>query len=108
MPEFTDPQTGGPRSQGASALQSPPAAGGGDEPLAGLFHMSTTAGRGTQEYVAINHTAVAAFLLGLGSLSALAHPILLLVPVAAFVCAIVAVRQINRSNGTQTGKGWAL
>lgn len=109
MPDLTDPSTG---ERQATAKQTgpaqEPAAGAGDDPLAKLYHMSTTAGRGSQEYVAINHTAVAAFLLGLGSLAALIHPLLLLIPVAALVCSVLAVWQINRSNGTQAGKGLAI
>jgi hypothetical protein len=79
--------------------------GEGPDPLAKLHHMSTTAGLGTQEYVAINPVAVAAALLGLASALALLDNILLVIPVAAVICSIVALRQIQNSNGTQTGKG---
>ena len=66
--------------------------------------MSTTAGLGTQEYVAINPVAVVAALLGLASVLALLDNILLVVPLAAIICSLVALRQIQNSNGTQTGK----
>lgn len=67
--------------------------------------MSTTAGLGTQEYVAINPVAVAAALLGLASALSLLDNILLVVPIAAIICSLIALKQIKNSNGTQTGKG---
>src|SRR5687767_1908080 len=94
MPELTGPTTDA-RADGAEAFPN-------------LYHMSATAGRGTQEYVAINQTAVAGFLLGLGSLLALVHPILLLVPLAAVVCAIISMRQVRLSNGTQTSRAQGI
>ena len=75
------------------------------DPLAKLHHMSTTAGLGTTEYVAINPMAVASILLGLASALALLDNILLIIPIAAIVCSVIAMRQISNSNGTQTGKG---
>ena len=75
------------------------------DPLAKLHHMSTTAGLGTTEYVAINPMAVASILLGLASSLALLDNILLVVPIAAIICSFIAMRQIRNSNGTQTGKG---
>ena len=77
------------------------------DPLAKLYHMSTTAGVGTQEYVAINSTAIAALILGFGSVLALLHPVLLVIPIAAAVCAVFAFIQIRDSNGTQTGRALA-
>lgn len=84
-----------------------PSPTGGADPLAHLYHMSTTAGVGSQDYVAINPTSIAALLLGLGSAVVVLGDILLLVPVIGAVCAIVALVQIGRSNQTQTGKGLA-
>ena len=78
------------------------------DPLAGLYHMSTTAGGGTQDYVAINPTAIAALILGLGSVLAMFTDILLVIPLAGLVCAVVALVQIRGSNGTQAGKGLAI
>jgi hypothetical protein len=57
------------------------------------------------DYVAVNIAAVWAMLLGVGSSLALVDPYLLLIPIVAIVFAIVALRQIQNSNGTQTG-GW--
>lgn len=77
------------------------------DPLANLYRMSTTAGVGSQEYVAINSTAIAALILGLGSVLVIVHPMLLVVPVAGVICAVLAFVQIRNSNGTQTGRGLA-
>ncbi|MGH7214401.1 MAG: DUF4190 domain-containing protein [Tepidisphaeraceae bacterium] len=76
----------------------------GADPFAHLHTMSTTAGVGTQEYVAVNSPSVAAILLGLASGLALLNPILLVIPIIGVVTAIVALRQIRDSNGTQTGR----
>ena len=76
--------------------------------LASLKKMSTTAGMGSQEYVAVNPLAVAALLLGVASLLVFVHDVLLLIPLAGVVCAIIAWRQIRNSNGTQTGRLMAL
>jgi len=90
--------------QGPAANGGPPyAPGDGPDPLAKLYHMSTTAGVGTQEYVAINPTAVAALILGLASVLALLSNVMLVLPLAALVCGIVAIHQIRNSNQTQTG-----
>jgi len=79
-----------------------------DAHLAKLHRMSTTAGVTNAGYVAVNHTAIAAALLGLVSALAFFGWLLLIVPVVGIVFAIVAIRQINDSSGTQTGKGLAL
>jgi hypothetical protein len=89
--------------QSAVAGSSPDAG----DPLARLYHMSATAGVGTQEYVAINPTAVASLILGFGSILVLLSSMLLVIPVAGLICGIIAVIQIRRSNGTQTGMGLA-
>jgi hypothetical protein len=81
--------------------QAPPA---GDDPLAHLHKMSTTAGLGSGDYVAVNGTAVFALILGLFSFLAFFSEMLLIVPLACLVTSIVAIRQINRSYGTQTGR----
>jgi hypothetical protein len=82
-------------------------AGPADDPLASLHKMSRTAGLGSQEYVEINPTAVVGVLLGLASGLAVLGTILLVIPVAAVIVCLVAIRQINRSAGTQSGKGMA-
>ncbi len=79
--------------------------GGDDDPLAHLHKMSTTAGLGSGEYVAVNGAAVFALLLGLASMLALLEEVLLVIPLTAVIVGIIAWRQINQSNGTQTGKG---
>lgn len=75
-----------------------------DEPLRGLYKMSTTAGLGSADYVAINWLSVVALLLGLLSALSLAGAAMLVVPLAAIVCAILALWQIRSSNGTQSGR----
>ena len=77
--------------------------GDAPDPLAKLYHMSTTAGAGTQEYVAINPVAVAALILGLASVLAFLSSVLLVIPAAGIVCGIIAIVQIRNSNQTQTG-----
>jgi hypothetical protein len=82
---------------------TPPA----DDPLAHLHKMSTTAGLGTTDYVAVNGTSIVALILGLASGLSLFDRVLLAIPVVAIVLAIIAIVQIRDSNGTQTGKGLA-
>lgn len=81
------------------------------DPLARLHHMSTTAGITTQEYVAINVASVVAVILGMLSLAVLLfhQVVLLVIPAAAIVFGLVALRQIRDSNGTQWGRplAWA-
>ena len=79
----------------------------GDDPLAHLHKMSTTAGLGSGDYVAVNGTAVFALILGLFSFLAFFSEMLLIVPLACVVASVIAFRQINRSNGTQTGR-WII
>jgi hypothetical protein len=79
------------------------------DPFLRLHKMSTTAGLGSGDYVAINGTALTALLLGIASCLVLWGSYLFLVfPVASTFCAILAFRQISASNGTHTGKGLAL
>ena len=108
MPDLQPPQSFPP--QVPPAAEPGRSAGGGPDPLAGLKKMSTTAGLGSGDYVAINPVALTAFLLGAGSLLV---PIfngtpLLLIPTAGVLCALIALRQIGNSNGTQTGRGLAF
>ena len=83
--------------------QTPPQQPSTDDPLARLHKMSTTAGVGVGDYVAINSVAVVAVIAGLASAAALLGPVLLAVPVIAIVLGLIAFRQIRRSNGTQQG-----
>ncbi|MEO6437481.1 MAG: hypothetical protein ABIP55_17185 [Tepidisphaeraceae bacterium] len=75
-----------------------------DDPLSHLHRMSTTAGLGSGDYVAVNAAAVAALLLGLASALVLLEEFLLVLPLAGIVVSILAWRQISNSSGTQTGK----
>jgi hypothetical protein len=79
------------------------------EHLLHLHKMSTTAGLGSGEYVAVNVTAVLAIICGLASMLAILGNLLLVIPAIGVVLGIVAIVQISRSNGTQTGKllAWA-
>ena len=74
-----------------------------DDPLARLHKMSTTAGLGVGEYVAINPMSVAALVVGLASAMAMLDPILLAIPVVALVLGLIAFRQIKKGGGTQKG-----
>ncbi|HEX8523119.1 MAG TPA: DUF4190 domain-containing protein [Tepidisphaeraceae bacterium] len=90
----------------SSAPANPPP---NDDPLARLHKMSTTAGLGSTDYVAVNPTAIFAVIVGLASAFTLfEEPILLIIPLVGAIASIVAFRQIARSNGTQTGKGLAM
>jgi hypothetical protein len=66
--------------------------------------MSTTAGVGSQEYVAINNMAVTCMVLGLVGLLSLVATGFLAVAGVGLVCGLIAVYQIRNSNGTQGGK----
>ena len=95
----------------SNAQQNPSQGGNGQgeaDPLAKLYRMSTTAGVGTQEYVAINPTAVVALLLGFSSILIVLSNVLLVIPVVGFICAVIALVQIQRSFHTQTGRGLAI
>lgn len=84
------------------------AAGGeAPDPLAGLFHMSTTAGAGTQDYVAINAVAICSVFFGVASVLVVMSNVLFVIPAVALACGVLALIQIRSSNGTQTGRGLA-
>ena len=78
-----------------------------EDPLATLHRMSTTAGLGSQDYVAINLWAVVTLVLGIACSLVLLSNMLLVIPLAAIVFGIASLRQISGSNGTQTGRGIA-
>jgi hypothetical protein len=80
----------------------------GTEGLMKLHKMSTTAGVGSGDYVAVNGTAIAALGLGVATWLTLMHPSLLFIPVAGIICAVLALRQIGESNGTQAGRPLAI
>jgi hypothetical protein len=76
----------------------------GVDPLLKLHRMSTTAGVGSGEYVAVNGASIAALILGIASFLAVFSAALLIIPALAVIVAIIAFRQIGQSNGTQTGR----
>src|SRR5688500_6602889 len=100
MTDFNDPKS--------TATLPPPTDPDGPDPLASLHKMSNTAGITSQEYVAINIPSIIALLLGLASVVAVLTPVLLVVPLAAVVTAFAALSQIRASNGTQTGRAFAI
>jgi hypothetical protein len=78
------------------------------DPFEHLHKMSTTAGLGSGDYVAINGTAIVAILLGVSSAIVLFNSWLLVtIPLLGVICAAIAFVQISRSNGTQTGRAVA-
>ncbi|HWE97890.1 MAG TPA: DUF4190 domain-containing protein [Tepidisphaeraceae bacterium] len=83
-----------------------------DDALAHLHKMSGTGSAfGAAEYVAINPVAIAALILGVASALTLAlrtASVLIAIPLAGIICAFVAMVQVRRSNGTQSGRGFAL
>lgn len=102
------PPTQTPSSQTASGGQAAPRHGeSAADSLAHLHKMSTTAGLGSQEYVAVNVTAVVAVLFGVASVLAVLGYVLLVIPIVGVVVSLVALSQIRDSNGTQTGRGLA-
>jgi hypothetical protein len=79
--------------------------GAASDPFARLHKMSTTAGLGMGDYVAINGAAVVALLLGAASATVLFNNMFFLVfPLAGVIAGIVSWMQISKSNGTQTGR----
>ena len=86
-----------------------PLPAGEDDPFQRLHKMSITAGLGSGDYVAISGLAIAAVLLGVASAVVLFHVrLLLVIPIAGVVCAVLAWRQVGQSNGTLTGRGLAV
>ncbi len=106
MGELEELRSGGLGSSGAQPGQS----GGDDDSLMHLHKMSTTAGAGTQDYVAINNMAIAAGVsasLALLLVILIDSWILMMIPALGFVFGVIALRQIARSNATQTGRAIA-
>jgi hypothetical protein len=58
--------------------------------------------------IPVNRTAVVAFVLGIGSIIAMVHLALYLVPVAGFFLALLGLLQIRRAEGKQSGKSLAI
>src|SRR3954466_12286732 len=78
------------------------------DPIAHLHKMSTTAGVGSQDYVAINNSAIVSVILGLSTALAFLGIPFLIVGAAGIVFGIIAIVQIRHSNGTQGGLGLAV
>jgi hypothetical protein len=70
--------------------------------------MSTTAGVGSQDYVAINNAAIISVILGLCTFLAFLGLPFLIVGAAGIVFGVIALVQIRHSNGTQGGTGLAI
>jgi hypothetical protein len=117
MPELEPPQSiQSIRPAESTAATSGAAPGGAQtapapdiDALTQLKKMSTTAGLGSGDYVAISRLAVVALLAGLASVLVLilGGGLLLLIPAAGVVCALIAFYQIRHSNGTLTGRAIA-
>ncbi len=73
------------------------------DPITGLRPMSRTAGLGLHDYSAINTAAVVGLVLGLAGWLVVFGTALLVVPAAGLLFAILALRQIRRSSGTESG-----
>src|ERR1051325_428375 len=86
-------------------LEPPPQS---DDPIASLHKMSTTAGVGSQDYVAINNAAIVSVILGLCTALAFLGIPFLVVGAAGIVFGVIAIVQIRHSNGTQGGLGLAI
>ena len=77
------------------------------EHIAHLPKMSATAGVGSGDYVAISAAAVVAIIIGAASVFTLLNIALVIIPFAGVIVAIVAIRAIENSNQTLTGKSFA-
>src|SRR5688572_13217478 len=96
MPELEPPRNS------ATPASEPP------DPIAGLHKMSTTAGVGSQDYVAINNAAIISIILGLCTFLAFLGLPFLILGAAGIVFGIIAMVQIRHSNGTQGGAALAV
>jgi hypothetical protein len=104
MTDLREPTT--PPTQPPTAASASP--DDAADPLHNLYRMSRTAGLGSGDYVAINNTSILALILGLAGVLSMLYPLLLLVSAAALVCGIMALVQIRSSNGTQSGRTFAI
>src|ERR1051325_5299575 len=86
-------------------LEPPPQS---EDPIAKLHKMSTTAGVGSQDYVAINNAAIVSVILGICTALAFLGIPFLVIGIAGIVSGIMALVQIRHSNGTQGGTGIAI
>lgn len=79
-----------------------------EDPLQSLYRMSRTAGLGSGDYVAINSVSIVAIILGILAVTALLFQTMGLFAIAAIICGVIALVQINRSNETQGGRLFAV
>lgn len=82
-----------------------------DPAMRNLYKMSRTAGVGLGDYAAVNVFAVVGIILALASVLVLIFAdatALLLIPLGAIVLSLIALFQIQHSNGTQTGRVLAI
>ena len=70
--------------------------------------MSRTAGLGSSDYTAVNIASVLSVLIGAASALSLITPVFLFLPVVGVVIAALAIVQLRKSGGTQTGLGLAI
>src|SRR3954466_13908623 len=78
------------------------------DPIAHLHKMSTTAGVGSQDYVAINNSAIISVILGMCTALAFLGIPFLVVGAAGIVFGIIALVQIRNSKLTRGGTGLAI
>src|SRR5690349_6563689 len=89
-----------------SSLQSESKA---DEALSHLAKMSGTGSAfGQAEYVAINPLSIAALVLGMVSLLSLVFNFFLVAAGVGIILGLLSLRQISHSNGTQSGRAFAI
>lgn len=100
----TQPPSDSTIAQGAQTAAVSTSGGRGADPFSKLHRMSTTAGVGSHDYVAVNTPAVITFFAGLFSGLSLVSLVLLVIPAFAVVAGVVALVQVAKSNGTQAGR----
>ena len=76
------------------------------DPLLHLHKMSTTAGVGTEDYVAVNVTSVVAVLFGLASLLSMFNTVLLVFPIVGVILGLIALARCPTATGRKPAKGW--
>jgi hypothetical protein len=101
MPELEPPRKTPPSTDKSAQTESP-------DPILKLHKMSTTAGVGSQDYVAINNAAIVSVILGLCTALAFLGLPFLIVGAAGIVSGVIALVQVRHSNGTQGGAALAI
>ncbi|HEV8607638.1 MAG TPA: hypothetical protein VGQ99_20045 [Tepidisphaeraceae bacterium] len=101
MPELEPPKKTPDPKDKSGQTESP-------DPIKKLHKMSTTAGVGSQDYVAINNAAIVSVILGLCTALAFLGVPFLVIGAAGIVSGVIALLQIRHSNGTQGGSALAI